>query len=190
MIVLAGLGNPGLKYAFTRHNLGFLFLDYLCDNWNLNCNFKKKFDYYYDIISFCNQKMIFVKPDTFMNLSGIAVKEVLNYYKLNEGSLIVCHDDKDLECGDVRFKKGGGAGGHNGLKHIISGLGTQDFLRIRFGIKTERLNEVPLSAFVLEKFTEEEEVKYVEAFKKAMKGLEILLCENNLNEAIKFVNTK
>ncbi len=190
MIVLTGLGNPGLKYAFTRHNLGFLFLNFLCDKWNLNCNFKKKFDYYYDIISFCNQDMIFIKPDTFMNLSGIAVKEVVNYYKLNEDSLIVCHDDKDLDCGDVRFKKGGGAGGHNGLKHIISGLGTNNFFRIRFGIKTERLSRVPLSAFVLEKFTEDEELKYVKAFEKAANGLEILLCKKDINEAIKFVNTK
>ncbi len=190
MIVLAGLGNPGLKYAFTRHNLGFLFLDFLCSEWELNCNFKKKFSYYYDTISFCNQNLIFVKPDTYMNLSGLAIKEVLNYYKLNEGSLIVCYDDKDLECGEVKFKKGGGAGGHKGLKHIISGLGKDDFLRIRFGIKTERLSHIPLASFVLERFTEEEELKYIKAFQKAMKGLEILFCQNDLNEAIKFVNTK
>jgi len=125
-----------------------------------------------------------------MNLSGLAVKEVLNYYKLNEGSLIVCYDDKDLECGEVRFKTSGGSGGHKGIKHIISALGTENFLRVRFGIKTERLSTVPLASFVLEKFTEEEELAYVKAFEKAKKGLEILLCENNLNEAVKFVNTK
>ncbi len=190
MKVIVGLGNPGLKYAFTRHNLGFLFLDFLCENWRLNCNFKKKFDYFYDIISHCNQKLIFVKPDTYMNLSGLAVKEVLNYYKLNEGSLIVCYDDKDLQCGEVRFKKSGGSGGHKGIKHIISALGNDDFLRIRFGIKTKRLSSIPLASYVLERFTEEEELAYVEAFKKAQKGLEIFLCEGNLNEAVKFVNTK
>ncbi len=190
MNIIVGLGNPGLQYAFTRHNLGFLFLDYFCEKLDLGCKFKKKFDYYYDIITYCNQKIILVKPDTFMNLSGIAVKEVLNYYKVNEGSLIVCYDDKDLEVGDVKMKMGGGAGGHNGLKHIIGALGTDKFLRIRFGIKTDRLGQVPLASYVLEKFPEDEELKYQKAFEKGLKGLDILLCRGNLNEAMKFINTK
>ncbi len=190
MKILVGLGNPGLKYAFTRHNLGFLFLDFYCDSLNTPCNFKKKFHFYYDIIFHCNEKVILVKPDTYMNLSGLAIKEVMNYYKVNEGSLIVCHDDKDLDAGDVRLKKGGGHGGHRGLKHIIETLGSTDFLRLRFGIKTERIKDVPLASYVLERFEEDEETLYVNAFKKGVKGIEILFCDGDLNRAMKFVNTK
>lgn len=134
MFVIAGLGNPSLRYDGTRHNVGFDVVDLLAKRYHIRVKEKKH-------KALCGsgfiegQKVLLVKPQTFMNLSGESIGAVLNFYKLQpESELIVIYDDISLEPGRMRIRKKGSAGGHNGMKNIISHIGTQEFLRIRIGI--------------------------------------------------------
>ena len=131
--IVAGLGNPGPTYQWTRHNAGFLFLDRLADQENVSIS-KKSFSGFCGELNFAGHRLILLKPQTFMNLSGNAVMQALQFHKLPLSSLIVIHDELDLPFGTVRFKNGGGHGGHNGLRSIIENLGKGDFIRLRIGI--------------------------------------------------------
>jgi PTH1 family peptidyl-tRNA hydrolase len=131
--VIAGLGNPGPKYQWTRHNAGFLFLDRVAHHENLSIT-KKSFSGLTGEWSFHGIRLILLKPQTFMNLSGQAVMQALQFYKLPLSHLIVVHDELDIPFGMVRFKQGGGHGGHNGLRSIMEQLGKGDFTRLRIGI--------------------------------------------------------
>ncbi|HEY3307072.1 MAG TPA: aminoacyl-tRNA hydrolase [Desulfuromonadaceae bacterium] len=131
--ILVGLGNPGPKYQWTRHNAGFLFLDRLANNENISIC-RKSFSGLAGEWSFKGCRLILLKPQTFMNLSGQAVMQALQFYKLPMSQLIVVHDELDLPFGAVRLKQGGGHGGHNGLRSIIEQLGKGDFIRMRIGI--------------------------------------------------------
>lgn len=131
--ILAGLGNPGPTYQWTRHNAGFLFLDHLADLKNIAIS-KKSFSGFSGECDFSGHRLILLKPQTFMNLSGKAVMQALQFYKLPLSNLIVIHDELDLPFGAVRFKTGGGHGGHNGLRSIMENLGKGDFIRLRIGI--------------------------------------------------------
>lgn len=133
MFVIAGLGNPGKKYENTRHNMGFLVIDRLAEKNNINVNkIKHKALVGDGFIS--GRKSLLVKPQTYMNLSGEALSEVVNYYDVELENLIVIYDDFDLEAGAIRIRKKGSAGSHNGMKSVISLLKSQDFPRIRIGI--------------------------------------------------------
>jgi len=131
--IIAGLGNPGPTYQWTRHNAGFLFLDRLADAENCAIN-RKAFSGLTGEWSYSGHKLILLKPQTFMNLSGRSVMQALQFYKLPLSQLIVVHDELDLPYGAVRFKQGGGHGGHNGLRSIMEQLGRNDFIRLRIGI--------------------------------------------------------
>lgn len=131
--IIAGLGNPGPTYQWTRHNAGFLFLDRLADAENCAIN-RKTFSGLGGECSQAGHKLILLKPQTFMNLSGKSVMQALQFYKLPLSQLIVVHDELDLPYGAVRFKQGGGHGGHNGLRSIMEQLGRNDFIRLRIGI--------------------------------------------------------
>ena len=131
--VIAGLGNPGPKYQWTRHNAGFLFLDRLAHLENLSIT-RKSFSGLTGEWSHHGHRLILLKPQTFMNLSGQAVMQALQFYKLPLSQLIVTHDELDLPFGTVRLKQGGGHGGHNGLRSIMEQLGKGDFTRLRIGI--------------------------------------------------------
>lgn len=131
--IIAGLGNPGPTYQWTRHNAGFLFLDRLADGENSSIT-RTSFSGLTGECSLAGHKLILLKPQTFMNLSGKAVMQALQFYKLPISQLIVVHDELDLPYGAVRFKQGGGHGGHNGLRSIIEQLGKNDFIRLRIGI--------------------------------------------------------
>ncbi len=154
--IIVGLGNPGTRYEDTRHNVGFKAVDYIDSQCDVSRGCKRKLH-----SALCDKCVLdgyivyFVKPQTFMNNSGMAVQDVLNYYKMNSKQLIVIHDDITLPAGEFRIKKGGGAGGHNGLKSIIQHIGNGDFVRIRIGvgIKPEKWD---MSKFVLSKITPEE----------------------------------
>ena len=131
--VIVGLGNPGPKYQWTRHDAGFLFLDRLANLENLPIN-RKNFSGLTGEWNNAGNRLILLKPQTFMNLSGQAVMQALQFYKLPMSQLIVAHDELDLSFGTVRLKHGGGHGGHNGLRSIMEQLGKGDFIRLRIGI--------------------------------------------------------
>lgn len=131
--IIAGLGNPGPTYQWTRHNAGFLFLDRLAHLENISVS-KKSFSGLVGEWSFAGHRLILLKPQTFMNLSGTSVMQSLQFHKLPLSNLIVIHDELDLPFGTVRFKQGGGHGGHNGLRSIMENLGKGDFTRLRLGI--------------------------------------------------------
>ncbi len=131
--IIAGLGNPGPTYQWTRHNAGFLFLERLAHLENVSIS-KKSFSGLAGELDFAGHRLILLKPQTFMNLSGNAVMQALQFFKLPLSNLIVIHDELDLPFGTVRFKNGGGHGGHNGLRSIMENLGKGDFIRLRIGI--------------------------------------------------------
>ena len=135
--VVVGLGNPGTKYDRTRHNVGFEIVDTLAQGWPAsmvdNGRFKGAVG---DVRSPQGDRLIFLKPSTYMNRSGQAVRAVVDWYKLDPAAVLVVYDDMDLPVGRLRFRQSGSAGGHNGMKSIISHLGTQNFPRLRVGIGT------------------------------------------------------
>jgi len=131
--IIAGLGNPGPAYQWTRHNAGFLFLDRLAEQENCAIA-KKSFSGFCGELNSAGHRLILLKPQTFMNLSGVSVMQSLQFHKLPISNLIVIHDELDLPFGAVRFKNGGGHGGHNGLRSIMESLGKGDFTRLRIGI--------------------------------------------------------
>jgi PTH1 family peptidyl-tRNA hydrolase len=150
MKLIVGLGNPGNEYLNTRHNLGFMAVDYFhADNFS---PWKLAHGAYTARGEFNGEKCMLVKPQSYMNLSGKPVQELAAWYKVEPKDIIVLHDELDVPLGEVRVKIGGSAAGHNGIKDIVEKLGTPEFWRIRIGMKTERAETVPAEAFVLEKF--------------------------------------
>lgn len=132
--LIAGLGNPGSKYEGNRHNVGFWFVDELARAKGCSLRHESKFQGEVGKVSIDGQSVWLIKPMTFMNLSGQSVSGLANYYKLSVDNLLVVHDELDLDPGTVRLKQGGGHGGHNGLRDIISHFGSKDFYRLRIGI--------------------------------------------------------
>lgn len=130
--LIVGLGNPGRQYIHTRHNIGFMAVDALKSLWNIQSE-TKKFSGLISEASFQNRKIFLLKPQTFMNLSGLSVRECLSFYKIPPEQMIVIHDDIDLEPGKMKTKIGGGDGGHNGLKSIDSQIG-KNYHRLRLGV--------------------------------------------------------
>ncbi len=150
MKLIVGLGNPGKDYEKTRHNIGFFILDqYLND-----VDWKKEKDAYIYETKRGREKIIFLKPQQYMNLSGIAVKKYLKYYKINIDNLLVIYDDIDLEIGKVKEKSNSGSGGHNGVQSIIDYLGTNEFKRIKIGVSKNNL--IDTKDYVLGKFLKKE----------------------------------
>jgi len=177
--IIVGLGNPEKKYEQTRHNAGFLAVDYfLKDIQAINCqsNFKAQICE----LHFGKQKVFFVKPTTFMNLSGEAVKAIGNFYKVDYAKdLLVIHDDVDLQYGEIRTTASSSAAGHNGIQNIIDELGTQDFNRIRIGIENRSDKKLPpTETFVLQNFSDEEHTKLsTDIFPKVREEIEKFLSE-------------
>ena len=130
--LVVGLGNPGQKYQNTRHNMGFLTVDLLAEQKGVKLN-KVKFKSAYNVLSFAGAKCLVMKPQTYMNLSGEAVREAAQFYKIPVDHVLVIYDDISLPVGKIRVRPTGSAGGHNGIKNIIAHLGTQDFPRITIG---------------------------------------------------------
>ncbi|MDF2865694.1 MAG: peptidyl-tRNA hydrolase [Clostridia bacterium] len=130
MKIVVGLGNPGKEYARTRHNFGFMFLEYLEEKYKFEID-KKKLDSLIGECTINNQRIVFVKPLTYMNLSGQAVQKVKNWYKVEDQDIIVVFDDIDIEFGEFRYRESGSGGSHNGMKNIIQMFATQNISRIR-----------------------------------------------------------
>ncbi|WP_457564046.1 aminoacyl-tRNA hydrolase [Caminibacter pacificus] len=149
MKLIVGLGNPGSKYEKNRHNIGFLAVDYLIKEFNaskLSSKFKGEL--------YKSDEYLFLKPATYMNLSGESVRLVKDFYKIENDDIIVIHDDIDLKLGALRFKKGGGSGGHNGLKSLDANIGN-DYWRVRIGVGRPERKEMVVS-YVLSDFEDEE----------------------------------
>lgn len=153
-VLIVGLGNPGDEYAYTRHNVGFMAVDYLAGD---DARWKSEFSAQTFTTDIDGQRVIFVKPQTYMNDSGRAVRAIMVYYKIPIENLIVIHDDMDLRIGDMRTKIGGGSAGHNGIKSIDATVGNE-YMRIRIGIDHPRNLKLPIDAadWVLGRFTPEQ----------------------------------
>lgn len=132
--LIVGLGNPGSKYQKTRHNIGFLFLDYLTSEFGVSWLNEPKFHGFVATVFIANSKIIVLKPQIFMNRSGLSVGSIAKFYKINVDEVLVVHDELDLAEGVVKLKLAGGHAGHNGLRDIIAQLGSRNFYRIRIGI--------------------------------------------------------
>lgn len=160
MKLIIGLGNPGNKYKKTRHNIGFMVIDEITTNFQFPIfNFKSIFNAEISKKILKNQKIILVKPQTFMNNSGRAVKAIIDYYKITTEDIIVIHDDIDLDLGEIKMQQDRSSAGHNGVQSIIDSIGTKDFTRIRIGIKPiNKEISIDTEKFVLQKFTKEEEI--------------------------------
>lgn len=155
MKVIVGLGNPGKRYERTRHNVGFMVIDELAERLNIQLN-QSKFNGLYGIGHVQGEKVILVKPLTYMNLSGECVRPLMDYYNIDDKDLVVIYDDLDLPVGKVRLRQKGSAGGHNGIKSLIQHLGTQEFKRVRIGIGRPK-NGMKVPDYVLGTFLDEEQ---------------------------------
>lgn len=175
MYIIAGLGNPGEKYDNTRHNAGFLTIDALADRYGIDVREKAhKALIGKGVIE--GQKVILAKPQTYMNLSGESIRALVDYYKVTQEELVIIFDDISLEPGQLRIRKKGSAGGHNGIKSIIAHLGTQEFTRIKVGVG-EKPPRMDLADYVLGRFAKEEQDTMKEAFETAAKAAVAIMTE-------------
>ncbi len=187
MYVVVGLGNPGRKYEWTRHNVGFDVIDCLCERNNINID-KIKFKGVYGEKHIKGEKVIFIKPQTYMNNSGESVRELKNFYKINTENIIVIYDDIDIDLGSIRIRKKGSAGSHNGMKSIIYHLQDDNFPRVRIGIGRPQDNQ-NLIQFVLGKFNKENRKIVNEAIKMASKAIEEIIIRD-IDKAMNKYNGK
>ena len=175
MKLFVGLGNPGERYKLTRHNVGFMVLDKLIQKSTVE-GWDKKFDSFFNKIIIDQKSIILLKPLTFMNISGHAVQKVKNFYGIDPNNIVIIHDDIDLELGKIKLKKGGGDGGHNGLKSIIKLIGSE-FNRIRIGIG--RPEKISVSSYVLNNFREEEVPLLKKIILKSCEGINLLIANED-----------
>jgi peptidyl-tRNA hydrolase, PTH1 family len=161
--LIVGLGNPGRQYEKTRHNAGFLFLDALAQELGCTWSNDPRFQGLFAECSIANRKVMLLKPDTFMNRSGISVGKIARYYKLLTEEILIVHDELDFNPGAVKLKKDGGHAGHNGLRDIIAHLGSKEFYRLRIGIGRPAAGKV-VADFVLSSPSKQEWDMLVNAF--------------------------
>ena len=186
--LIVGLGNPGKEYEQTRHNAGFWFIDELAWQWKAGLRDEKKF---YGQVARVNRpqgEVWLLKPDTFMNLSGKAVGALAQFYKILPQEILVVHDELDIACGRIRFKLGGGNGGHNGLKDIQAKLGTPDFYRLRLGIDHPGDRNL-VTAYVLNKPSADDRRLIDDSISQSIEGLSLIL-DGQWEEATRFLHSK
>jgi len=187
---VVGLGNPGLKYEFTRHNIGFRIVDSLVQD--IEVEFKKVKSYY-SLISrgmINNHKVILIKPQTFMNLSGRAVSKVVSYYKIPLQDLLIVYDDLNLELGQVRIRKKGSAGGHKGIESIMQYLDSEEIPRLRIGIGNPSVNfNFDYVSYVLSNFNNEEKDKIGEVIQLSTDAIKTVI-EDGFEKAMRKYNRK
>lgn len=188
MFIIVGLGNPGKEYDNTRHNMGFKVIDRLSDKYGIDVTAKKhKALVGKGVID--GNKVVLAKPQTFMNLSGESVRELLDFYKVDETSeLIIVYDDITLDVGNIRVRKNGSAGGHNGMKSIIAHVGHNEFMRVRVGIG-EKPPKMDLADWVLGHFPKTDEEGVNEGTLKATEAL-LMLMDGKVDDAMNRFNRK
>jgi PTH1 family peptidyl-tRNA hydrolase len=187
MYIIAGLGNPTREYEKTRHNVGFEAVDVLADKLGSRVT-EKKHKAFYGTGRIGLEKVILSKPQTFMNLSGESIRAMADFYKVEPDHIIIICDDINLAEGQLRIRAKGSAGGHNGLKNIISHLGTQEFLRIRVGVG-EKPKEMDLADYVLGRFPREQAAIMDQAYKEAAEAA-ILVVTEGAEAAMNHFNRK
>ncbi|OON94203.1 MAG: aminoacyl-tRNA hydrolase [Candidatus Epulonipiscium fishelsonii] len=187
MKLVVGLGNPGLKYKNTRHNIGFNIVDYIASEYNIKIK-KNKFKSLIGEYIQGGECITFMKPQTYMNLSGEAVREFLSWNKMTSKDIIVIYDDISLDVGILRIKQSGSAGGHNGIKSIIQHLQTNEFPRIKIGVG-EKPKNWDLADYVLSNFSNEEKDILENNFKN-VKNITKLILEGKIDNAMNNYNTK
>lgn len=188
MFVIVGLGNPDKKYEKTRHNIGFDVIDAMASKYNIDIH-EKKHKALCGTGAIEGVKVMLVKPQTYMNLSGESVAEVLNFYKLDpESELLVIFDDISLAPGNIRVRKKGSAGGHNGIKNIIAHAGTQNFMRIKVGVG-EKPEGWDLADHVLGHFSKDDRIKVEQAISDAIEAA-VLMMHNDVEQAMNLYNAK
>lgn len=165
MYLVIGLGNPEEEYARTRHNMGFDTINRISEKYNIKVN-KSKFNSLYGTGTIQGEKVILVKPQTYMNLSGTAVRDFMNFYKISSEDIVVIYDDLDIEPGIIKIRKKGGPGTHNGMKSVVHEIQTEDFYRIRVGIGNPEYKNDLLN-FILTRIPDEEYKILEESTKKA-----------------------
>ena len=184
--LIVGLGNSDEKYKNTRHNTGFMFLDFLAQKLNIEFN-KNKFKSLVATGVINDKKVLLIKPQTYMNLSGEAVKLAADFYKIKPENIIVIFDDISLEIGKLRIRPKGSAGGHNGIKNIIEQLGDDKFPRIKIGIGDRNNKEMDLKDYVLSNFSNEEMQKINSAIGKASLAIELII-DKKIEKAMNLYN--
>lgn len=188
MFIIAGLGNPSKEYENTRHNIGFEVLDALAAEYGISIN-NAKYKALYGMGSIEGQKVLLLKPQTFMNLSGESVRAVMDFYKIDpDEELIVICDDIYLNAGQLRIRKKGSAGGHNGLKNIIAHTGSEGFSRIKVGVG-EKPEKWDLKDWVLGRYDTEDRKRMDEAIKDAVKAI-ALMVSGDTDRAMNLYNKK
>lgn len=187
MYIIIGLGNPTREYQGTRHNIGFDVITRIAEDNNIALDFKKH-------KALCGKgyiegkKVILAQPQTYMNLSGESVRDLVDFYKVTQQEIIIIYDDISLEVGQLRLRGSGSAGGHNGIKSILNHLGTQEFPRIKVGVG-DKPKGWDLADYVLSRFTEDEKPTMQDAIKKSSEAVKSILADG-LESAMNIYNRK
>lgn len=182
--LIVGLGNPGQRYQNTRHNMGFLTVDLLAEKQRVKLN-RVKFKSAYQILDFAGYRCLVMKPQTYMNLSGEAVREAAQFYKIPPERVLVIYDDVSLPVGKLRVRPSGSAGGHNGIKNIIAHLGTQDFPRIKIGTGAPAGGGEEMVEWVIGVPAQAERKILLESFERAILAAECVIahgCQRAMND--------
>lgn len=189
--IIVGLGNPGKKYEGTRHNVGFYIVDELARRFGADLSMQR-WEAQYALTSQWNRKLCFVKPQTFMNLSGKSVSRFVQFYKTPVQRVLVIHDDIDMSCGRLKIVCGSGAGGHNGIRSLIKWLGSKEFCRVKFGIgrpvQRDGSIKMPVDKFVLSTFAEGERRLVDERINVIEQGVEMLV-HDEISAAQNLINS-
>ena len=185
MYLIVGLGNPEPQYSKTRHNMGFDAINIIAKKYNIEFN-KKDFDGIYGMGEINNEKVILLKPQTYMNESGKSIIKAKNFFKIETENIIVIYDDIDIEEGVVKLRKKGGAGTHNGMKSVIQELNSTEFPHVRIGTGEPVLKEL-LMSYVIQKLTDEEYKKLVPAIEKAAEAVPCII-EQGIESAMNIYN--
>ena len=183
MWIVAGLGNPGRRYSKTRHNVGFMIADAIADEFGIGL--KKRESCMAGVGSIEDKEVVLMEPLTFMNRSGIAVKELMERYHVPPERLIVLHDDIDMETGKLKIRRRGSSGGHKGIESILYSIGTGDFVRVKIGIGREE--GIPVEDYVLSKFRRDEIPVIHEAVRKASEAV-VAIISDGVDKAMNSFN--
>lgn len=187
MYIVAGLGNPGKEYEMTRHNIGFHVIDYLADKYSVKVT-KLKFKGLWGEARIGSEKVLLIKPQTYMNLSGDCIRDFAAFYKVSPQNIVIFSDDVSLDRGNIRIRPKGSDGGHNGLKSIIYQLSSDEFFRIKMGVGAND-NRVPLADYVLGRFSKDEIPVLEDAIVRASEALELII-KGRADMAMNKYNTK
>lgn len=188
--MIVGLGNPGLQYEFTRHNIGFRIIDNLAREIETEFKKAKSYDSLFSRGKINNHNLILVKPQTYMNLSGKSVSKIVSYYRISFQDLLIVYDDLNLELGQIRIRKRGSAGGHKGVESIIQYLNSEDIPRLRIGIGKPSINSnFDYASYVLSNFNNNEKDKISEVIQLSTEAIKTVI-EDGLEKAMRKYNRK